>query len=157
MFIPRIMQNRRFSGILITKSILITNFYRQKGRSEGTEQCLRCYNRHMAKEQIHTCFDDALPGLAADIKNDPEPAAWIRRIGTPGDYTGWGRVLRLPYQAFLILVGYVVLQATLEKGYAYHNNLIALKRLEWACPYRGAIVLTDVPLEGGGTGTYTLS
>ena len=90
------MQNRRFSGILITKSILITNFYRQKGRSEGTEQCLRCYNRHMAKEQIHTCFDDALPGLAADIKNDPEPAAWIRRIGTPGDYTGWGRVLRLP-------------------------------------------------------------
>ena len=110
----------------------------------------------MAAEKEPTCFDKALEGLSHDMRIQPEPASWIRRVGIPGDYFGRGRVLRLPYQAFLALIGYDQLQGTLDMSYAYYNNLMAIKRLEWACPYRGAVVISDVPLPGEGKGTFTL-
>ena len=110
----------------------------------------------MAKEKEPTCFDHAMSGLVNDMRIEPEPSAWIRRVGIQGDYYGRGRVLRLPYQAYLVLVGYDPLQGQLDFNYAYYNNLIAIKRLEWACPYHGAVVLTDGPSPGVGKGTVTL-
>lgn len=121
------------------------------------EQCVIVLSYDMPnKEKQPTCFDIAAEGVAYDIRNEPEPASWIRRVGTPGDYYGQGRVLHLPYQSFLVLIGYDRLQGEIDPGYAFYSNMMAIRRLEWACPYKGAVVMTDVPLPQGGKGTFTL-
>lgn len=99
-----------------------------------------------------------LENISAVIEACPYPAGWIREKGIPGDYNGRGRCVRLPYKAFLALTGFEEVTAKHDRRYAWYENLKLISRVEAACPYRGAIVITEVPdWNGIGAFTFTLT
>jgi hypothetical protein len=99
-----------------------------------------------------------LENLAEIIEQDPQPAGWIRAKGTFGDYNGWGDCVRIPYQAFIALTGFQDHTARFDSRYAYTENLKLIARVEDACPWKGALVITGVPdINGQGAFTFTLT
>lgn len=87
--------------------------------------------------------------LCAIIRKDPTIAGWIRAWGEIGEYQGRGRILRIPYKSLVALLGFDDYMALHDINYAFVENLKAITRVENACPYKGAIVVTDVPDETG--------
>lgn len=85
--------------------------------------------------------------LCAIIRKDPTLAGWIREYGEIGEYQGRGRVSRISYKSLTALLGFHDYEALHDISYAFVENLKAITRVENACPYKGAIVVTDVPDE----------
>lgn len=97
-------------------------------------------------------------GLAEIIERDPQPAGWIRAHGVQGEYNGRGKVIRIPYQSLLILTGFENITAKHDRSYAFRENLKLITRVSDACPWKGAIVVTDVPDQNGlGRYIFTLA
>ena len=110
------------------------------------------------RESKKMAWDKYLRGLGEIITRDPQPAGWIRTHGVQGEYNGRGRVIRIPYQSLVILAGFENMTAKFDQSYAYRENLKLINRISDACPWKGAIVVTDVPDENGlGKYVFTLT
>lgn len=103
-------------------------------------------------------WDKYFERLGKIIEKDPQPAGWIRAHGVQGGYNGRGEAIRIPYKSLLILAGFENITAKRDRSYAFRENLKLITRVSNACPWQGAIVVTDVPDENGlGKYIFTLA